>query len=165
MDGASILLWHIIWEKGDYKKLTIAIKFNVKWEITLLVLDIWDVTARTPNWYDIIDFSVWLQAAASKSLSKFLKLILKCYFTTFNMGFDIWNWWIHFFDYNQNNYYVYIGRLKTIFVQLHHICYVIIWLFTICVFTYIAELFMQINIFGNCWYGLIFNTHLSNLFP
>jgi hypothetical protein len=38
-----------MWEKGDYKKLTIAIKFNVKWEITLLVLDIWDVTAQTPN--------------------------------------------------------------------------------------------------------------------
>jgi hypothetical protein len=59
----------------------------VKWEITLLVLDIWDVTAQTPNWYDIIDFSAWLEAAASKSLSKFLKLILKCYFTTYGIWY------------------------------------------------------------------------------
>jgi hypothetical protein len=35
--------------KGDYKKLTIAIKLNVKWEITLLVLDIWDVIAPNPD--------------------------------------------------------------------------------------------------------------------
>jgi len=149
----------------------------VKWEITLLVLDIWDVTAQTPNWYDIIDFSVWLQAAASKSLSKFLKLILKCYFTTYGIWYiELINkgnnkitehraiFQIHFFDYNQNNYYVYIWGLKTIFVQLHHIYYVMIWLFTICVFTYIAELFMQNYIVGNCWYGLIFNTQRDKLF-
>jgi hypothetical protein len=29
-------------------------------------------------------------------------------------------------SYNQNNYYVYIGGLNTIVVQLHHICYVMI---------------------------------------
>ena len=35
--------------KGRLQEANYCYKFNVKWEITMLVLDIWDVAAQTPN--------------------------------------------------------------------------------------------------------------------
>ena len=156
--------------KGRLQEANYCYKFNVKWEITMLVLDIWDVAAQTPNWYDIIYCSVWLQAAGSKSLSKFLRLILKpTHFTTYGIWYtELINTllWLH-----SEHLLCVHRRIEYYFCSASsHLLRNDLTVYDMCI-TYIAELFMQIYIVGNCGWGILcffhnirtlfslFNTH------